>query len=452
MKPPIDLGKNTSQGHKLSLPTELPVALLFMAAGVTGILLVFAKSPTVALALAISLLFCIFASQNASLIKFALFALIPFPIALFGSEQSFNLCAADMLALMLLGALPINIVRTRRFTLGWTGFPLAMFILIQFTSAAMFWEGMSTLTTIIRMLIFTFVAVAIFASTQTTPSTVKRCFHSYLIGVNILTLCSLFAFARGGVHGAEYTLGINKNSLGPIFGSGVAVVLAFVLFGVKNLRTRFWLIATGVGATVGLMLSLSRGAWVATGTGVLFLLLATRNIRAFVLMAVVLVPTVYMVWSHLPDDVIEYASNVSAKSYTINARQGTINECMAKFRSSPVFGVGVGLRKLVEPHNVLILTLAETGIIGLFSFVCLIGSGFYSFFRAARLTKSVPEARQLVIIGASVFLISIVHGMMDVYWRRGVGIMGWASVGMSIYLAHYVTQKVKKPAISGDST
>ena len=37
-------------------------------------------------------------------------------------------------------------------------------------------------------------------------------------------------------------------------------------------------------------------------------------------------------------------------------------------------------------------------------------------------------------MGASVLLISMVAGTMDVYWRRGVGFMGWACVGLAVVI------------------
>ena len=98
-------------------------------------------------------------------------------------------------------------------------------------------------------------------------------------------------------------------------------------------------------------------------------------------------------------------------------------------------GVGIGLRKRVEPHNVLILTLGETGILGLVGFLGMFAGGFYTFYLALKWARGNLPATQIVLIGTSLFLVSLLHGMMDVYWRRGVGLMGWACVGMSIYVS-----------------
>ena len=64
----------------------------------------------------------------------------------------------------------------------------------------------------------------------------------------------------------------------------------------------------------------------------------------------------------------------------------------------------------------------------------MFATGFYTFFLAARRVRHGPAAWPLVVAGAAVLLVSLTHGMMDVYWRRGVGFMGWSCVGMAASL------------------
>jgi len=61
----------------------------------------------------------------------------------------------------------------------------------------------------------------------------------------------------------------------------------------------------------------------------------------------------------------------------------------------------------------------------------MFGAGFYTFIKARRYCQG-PNDRQLLVTGAAILLLSIAHGMMDVYWRRGVGVFGWVGVGIAV--------------------
>ena len=78
------------------------------------------------------------------------------------------------------------------------------------------------------------------------------------------------------------------------------------------------------------------------------------------------------------------------------------------------------------------LTLGETGVAGLATFVLAFGSAFYTLSRARSAAAGDAVAYPIVIAATAVLIVTVVHGMMDVYWRRGVGVLGWACVGMAV--------------------
>lgn len=411
------------------------------------ILVVFSYSPLIAVVLSMALLFAIFCLNKSQFFMLAIFAVMPFPITIFGNETSFNVSPVDCIAFLFIIILPMYIISGSRFTLGVVTIPLVAYLSFQTISGIVKWEGASTLYTLVRVYVMTFISIGVFSTAGMNLKLAKNCLYSYVVGINVLTLVSLFSFLKGGFHASEFALGINKNSLGPIFGCGVAITIGSLIYGVRDVRTRGWLIASLIGSTTGLILSLSRGGWIASGLGILFLLAITRKFRTFFVLIAVLIPTILVVWSRLPSEATEYASDISISSYNIRARQESISDCIKLYSSNPLFGAGIGIRKYLEPHNVLVLTLAETGIVGLVSFIVLMGSGFYSFYRAAKLSKGNPEALEIVMIGATLLFISLAAGMMDVYWRRGVGFMGWACVGMSIYISSSMRKKAYPTAI-----
>ena len=161
-----------------------------------------------------------------------------------------------------------------------------------------------------------------------------------------------------------------------------------------------------------------------------------------------MVPVLFVVWHMLPEKATDYASDVSANAHTTQNRLYAINLVMDAYYESPLIGVGVGLRKKLEPHNVLVLTLGEEGILGVCCFIGMFAGGFYTFAVAWRCSRDEPEAQQIVIIGVCLLCLSLVAGMMDVYWRRGVGFLGWASVGMAVNLIDPKRRRASIPRAS----
>ena len=98
-------------------------------------------------------------------------------------------------------------------------------------------------------------------------------------------------------------------------------------------------------------------------------------------------------------------------------------------QSSPVLGTGVGLRKMYDATNVLMSTLAETGIVGLAAFLSI----FIAFIPAAWKKRKLvaPDKMIFVNMGIALTASSLVHGCVDHYWNRGLLVV-WSAVGMSI--------------------
>ena len=403
-------------------------------------------SPMIAIVLAVAILFAAIGLQRVQLFIVAIFALMPFPITIFGGEASFYLSPSDCIAFLFLLMLPMHLLGSKRLSLGPMMIPLGIFLAIDVTSGFLFFDGMTTVFSLLRIFMMTAVALVVYASSLMNLTLMRRCLWAYLVGINVLTACCFYALVTGGITSAEYTLGIQKNTLGITFGCGIVIAMGFLIFGGKNVQNRTWILATLVGASAGIVLSLSRGSWIATCLGILFLLITARKIRAFLILFMVLVPVVWLVWAKLPSESTEYATNISTDSYNIRTRTESMDKAIKLYQSSPIYGVGIGLRKSMEPHNVIISTLAETGVVGLAGFLLLIAGAFFTFYKAGRECKGNQRATEIVMIGATVFIVSLGHGLMDVYWRRGTPFMAWACVGMCIYIARYARQLANESA------
>jgi O-antigen ligase len=311
----------------------------------------------------------------------------------------------------------------------------------------MYGGGNDTIVSLGRMGLQTLVAMLVFANAEGGLLTARRSLLGFLVGINVLSVSSVACFVLGGFHSSEYTLGINKNGLGAIFGCGVVVALAFLMTEFEFGKRRIWLTLTLGGAVVGLLLCLSRGAWIATSVALLFILLSTGRTKAFLGSLVLIAALVGVTWSMLPEEATDYATDVSPDTKIISSRFDAMETAMASFRSTPLLGVGVGLRKQVEPHNVIILTLGETGIAGLVTFLFAFGAAFYTLSKALRVARGEKMSYQIVLAGTAVMLVTTIHGQMDVYWRRGVGVLGWASVGMAASILASVNQQISQMSL-----
>jgi putative inorganic carbon (HCO3(-)) transporter len=283
--------------------------------------------------------------------------------------------------------------------------------------------------------------------------TYHRCYLGYLLSVNVLSLAVIGAFARGGIQGSMYALGMSKNFTGPVLGCGIGVAVVYLVTeGIRG-RRGIWLLGTLGLASGALILTLSRGAWIATAVGTLIAVCTTRNFRLVIIGGIVGLIGCAATWKLLPDTATEYASNVSSKASSINLRLQYIDYVMARFRSNPVFGVGVGLRKVMEPHNVIVLTAGESGVVGVAAFVGMFVAGLWTTISAWRRAKHLIAARQLAAMATVVFSIALIDGMMDVYWRRGIGFMGWAGVGIAVLVGRSIPRAaapVRRPLIGRD--
>ncbi len=362
----------------------------------------------------------------------AVFAAMPFQQSLVGG--AINIGMVDVLAALLFVALLLSLPGRGSLRVGPVALPIFIYSGILCASSFANWEGFSTGVSLARMFMATLVAILIFANFPTAFRLAHRGFAIFLVSLDVLAFFTMAAFAKGGVEASMYTLGLNKNALGPTFGCGIVTCLSYLLTESFPARRAFFLKFSLMLCTIGCFLSLSRGAWVATVISYLTILIIVKNKRAFWGSFLLMLPLIAILWHFLPKDAAEYASNVSSSAHTTQTRLETIGIVLNEFRSSPLMGVGIGLRKALEPHNVLILTLGESGIIGLIGFIGMFAGGFYTFYLAWKKVGDNLANKQLILIGTSILLLSILHGCMDVYWRRGIGFLGWASVGLAVQI------------------
>jgi cation transport ATPase len=99
----------------------------------------------------------------------------------------------------------------------------------------------------------------------------------------------------------------------------------------------------------------------------------------------------------------------------------------------------------LKPPNLLLLTLAETGLLGLVTLAYL---HFVVLRMVWRLHAQLPRNSILfsvVALSGALVLSKFLHGMVDIYWSRGAIMITWASVGMATH-AYFLLRRQRRLA------
>ena len=362
------------------------------------------------------------------------FAAMPYQEAVGGDNVTVNASLVDCIAAILLVVVIVRPLRGLHLFGGPTAGALLVFLGFETLSSLLQVLAADSVVSLARMAMQTLVAVLLFANLKLSLKSMYECFYAYLLAIVVLFCFVLATFLTKGYEASSYTLELNKNFMGIVFGCGIVTAVTFLSLGNLRRHERIWVMFCLGAGSVGIVLSLSRGAWIATTVALSLVLLLARKGRAFIGLVCAAVPAIFIIWHMLPEKATDYATNFSTESYQIKSRLESIGIAMEAFRAHPFMGAGVGLRKTVEPHNVLILTLGEGGLCGLVAFGIVFGSGFYALINAAASVRKWPEGRTIIVAGSGIFVAALVHGAFDVYWRRGVGFMSWATLGMAVQL------------------
>ena len=230
------------------------------------------------------------------------------------------------------------------------------------------------------------------------------------------------------VTGSFNVFGLHKNSIGGALAAGIIILANLWYSRVDFLGKRYliWLLFVLGG---GLLISLSRGAWIGAIVGLTVSGLLWRRITLVLRTLMVAVPVLVVLWLLLPSEKREYATGFQADRWNIRARMETQANLQEIITKDPVFGVGIGLRKQIDATNFVLVTLAESGVIGLVSITVVFGTIVRVGFRVC----SSGTKQNVVLIGAlavGLLACKIGHGMVDHFWGRGSGTVVWASIGL----------------------
>lgn len=324
----------------------------------------------------------------------------------------------------LLLSVPIFFVRGRPVRFGPIGVPIFAYIAVCIAASLLSWRATS-LVSLIQIGLYYCFAVMIFTSLVKSEKDFRLVFEGLIV------VCVFLAIV-GILSRSMYYLGLHKNGVGASLASGLVVAVELLFSAKEKVRRRFYCISLGI-ISCGLLLSLSRGAWVAALIGLSVIFGLRRQFRMMVKAALIMIPLIAVCWTSLPKEQKGYALGFDRNSYSINARYLNIAEFKKHFERNELLGEGVGLRKEIDATNIVWLTLAETGVVGLGALL-LVQIVFLSTVWMTQI--SINRGSMLfsaLAIGAALVIGRFAHGMFDHYWGRGPIMIAWASAGMAMY-------------------
>ena len=298
-----------------------------------------------------------------------------------------------------------------------------LYLLACLIATAVTYRGSVAVVSFFQMLLYLIVAPAVVMASFRKPAEVERGFRALLLIGLVVSLAIL-------VEGTSYVFGLHKNGAGATVGLSLVVATHLLCQQWASVRERRQLLVLCLLLGAGLVSSLSRGAWLGTAAGILVVLWSHRQLWVAWRVLPYAMPVVLLAFFLLPEDDRNYAFGFEAERWNIKTRLDSLRYAENQFWSSPLVGVGVGLRKQYDATNLVLSTLAETGVIGLLGFAAMV-AGLLRMLLRVRLSPRLPPAwMALAGVGAALLISRLVHGMVDHFWSRGPLLLGWVGAGL----------------------
>lgn len=191
-----------------------------------------------------------------------------------------------------------------------------------------------------------------------------------------------------GSYGSPNTLGIFL---------AIVWVLGFLLYEKVNQKWRILISAGQCLILTGLILTFSRGAWLAALVGLLFWIVKIVSVRQYAILIKNLIfscsITVLMVTMLFPLFVGRFNNELRLEDRSLGERQTQYSQARELFYGKPFFGVGlrnytlalrdkhpeIFIGSLQPVHNSYLLVVTEIGIVGLFFLVWFISGALKGF-------------------------------------------------------------------------
>lgn len=319
--------------------------------------------------------------------------------------------------------------------------PVVAYLLVCLLSMAVAFHGKLALTSLVQTGVYLVLAVSVFGRFVRDDRQVLLAAVG-LMGTSLFL--SLLSLAQGG---GGFVFGIHKNNLGATTAAATVCAMAVWLHVRQHRKPGVWTWALAL-LSLGLFMTLSRGAWAAAVAGGLCLAAAYRQWRVVGALGMVGVPVAVLGFLVLDEGGQAYVlGSVDTGSHSFGTREVNAAIAWEYFLGNPVIGSGLGLRKMHDATNVLLFTMAETGLLGLAAFLAIHWTAAKTLLRTHRLAP--PDTLTLMAAGLALALVfgRLMHGLVDHYWSRGAITAAWCMVGAALALHREAQREAHARAI-----
>jgi hypothetical protein len=410
------------RARSLGRPLLATGAVTALAIGLTALAV---QNALAALAVGYVLAFWIVAWNWPHIALTLIFATTPFQNDLSGESGLARFSAAEINLMLAIPVFLAHLLLRRRIpSMGPMAIPILLYLAVCGYSSWVTWRPESAPLSIVQMVLFMFVAVMVFSSFAIRAEQLRLCFAGLVASTTIIGVAVL-------VSGSGYVLGLHKNGTGPSL--ALALIVAVEMWFAESNRSRRWLLGFAMAVIApGLLVTLSRGAWLGAAVGFAVIVALRGRYAALARFVLVLAPLMAVAWNALPRESRDYATDLGPNRYNIQARYDNIAAARHFYEGSPVYGAGVGLRKEYDATSIYWFTLAETGYLGLTAFA-LVNLAFVSMvWKTQRRVSRDDALYSMLAVGAAFMLATLARGMVDHYWQRGPAFAAWAAAGMAV--------------------
>lgn len=251
-------------------------------------------------------------------------------------------------------------------------------------------------------------------------------------------VCSVlfFAFMVIGFYvvgaGTSAVFGVHKNVVGLLVASGVIVALISLWSATQKERLLPRVVAETmlIFGMPALAASSSRVSFICFLVGLLMVSVRYRRVKVPVLLMVALAISMWVGFWVTPKWARGLTTSFSPNNPSVSIRFEQFQTSMERFKANPLLGDGLRARKDIQPHNLEVLLLSETGIFGLVTFGGVLAAGFALFRHAIRTLPEKPIFSPTLWALAACCTLVFVHAHSDPFWRRGPALFMGASVGI----------------------
>lgn len=283
-------------------------------------------------------------------------------------------------------------------------------------------------TPILQMVIYLVIAVIVFSTAV--PNVFK-----FLMIFDVAVLVMACMAFLGIATNFEFPA-LHKNAWGAGLSGGVVLTVELWMAATTRKRRFVLTIALGLIASC-LLFTLSRGGWLAAITGTVIIIALRRQFRLLFRLLLLFIPLISILWYTLPAQERDYATGLGTDRANILARYQTIDDATRQFMAHPVLGIGIGYRKDIDATNIVMISLAESGIVGFAGFAAIHATLVWSMLRALKRIDRSHILYSPVALAAALPISRLAHGCVDHYWGRGPLLQTWGTVGMAMAIQTY---------------